>query len=336
MNILLTGNSFHGYDRDNGDALTALGHNVDLLFNNIHGPFNTRKDLPKKLAYGILPTKLNVHRFVNQSVAGYNNSLLERIQSKRYDLVLFIGAKTVTEETLQQIKAPKALWFMDGIQFYDALRPKLQLFDHVFFFEPTDTRNESTALNGRCSTLHLGFNPKRFFPTHAERRYDFSFVGSYYPNRDELLHSVITDSTNAIVIGDFQRSQYDNVKRLNKQRQIPVEQVNELYNASAININVHHRQSVEGLNVRAFEVQGSGNLQLVENQLTAQVFFTDGHDILLYDSPEMFKDKLTFYLQHPELQQKIRENAYANALANHTWKHRMITLLDELKTRSVI
>lgn len=336
MNILLTGNSFHGYDSDNGDALTALGHNVDLLFNNIHGPFNKRWDFPKKLAYGILPNKLNVHRFVDKSVTAYNEAVREHLQRKRYDLILFIGAKTVTEETLQQINVPKALWFMDGIQYYNNVRPKLALFDHVFFFEPTDTRNESAGLNGQCSTLHLGFNPKRFFPTQAERRYDFSFVGSYYPNRDELLHAVITDTTNAIIIGDFHRSQYDNVKRLNKQRQIPIEEVNELYNASVININVHHKQSIEGLNVRTFEVQGSGNLQLVENQLAAQVFFTDEHDILLYDSPEMFRDKLAFYLKHPEFQQKIRENAYANALANHTWKHRMITLLDELKTRSIL
>lgn len=336
MTILLTGNTFHGYDLDLRDALAELGHEVDLLFNNIHGPFNNRKDFGKKLAYGILPGKVRIRTFVHQSIANYNRAILAHVQRKHYDLVLFIGAKTVTEETLQLIRIPKVLWFMDGLPFYPAIRSKLPLFDHVFFFEPTDTIAEHTLLNGRCSTLHLGFNPKRFFPMNVKRQYDFSFVGSYYPNRDELLHSVITDATNAIIIGDFHRSEHDAVKRLNGQRQISVEHVNHLYNASAININVHHRQSIEGLNVRSFEVLGSGNLQLVENQLVAQELFRDGHDILLYDSPESFKDQLQFYLQHPDQQLAIRKHAYETAIAHHTWKHRMETLLEALRTRGVV
>lgn len=336
MRILLTGNSFHGYDSDVRDALTELGHQVTAVFNNIHGPFNTTADFSKKLAYGILPAKAKINWFVNQSVRSYNQTILNLIRKQAFDLVIVIGAKTLTEETLSQISIPKVLWFMDGILFYPQIRPKLNVFDHVFFFEPTDAKREAENLNNRCSTLHLGFNPKRFFPLNIPRKYDFSFVGSYYPNRDELLHSVINDSSKALIIGDFTRSEHESIRKRNTQRQISIGEVNRLYNESAININIHHRQSVEGLNVRTFEVQGSGNLQLVERQAAALEFFKDEHSILLYDSPEEFRDKLHFFLKHPEKQEIIRKNAYTDAQENHTWKHRMMTLFHELQQRSVL
>lgn len=336
MKLLLTGNSFHGYDNDLREALLELGHTVDFLPHNIHGPFNTRADFGKKLAYGVLPAKFNVPFFVNRSVEAYNRKLIELTNKTAYDLVVFIGAKTVTEQTLDHIRSPKVLWFMDGIRFYPKVEPLLRKFDHVFFFEPTDTSDQQEALKNRCSTLHLGFNPKRFFPTNTHRNYAFSFVGSYYPNRDELLKAVVQPEFSGIIIGDFRRSAYEEVKQLNTQQQISISQVNELYNATQININVHHKQSIEGLNVRTFEIQGSGNLQLVERQKVAVELFRDEENILLYDSVEEFRDKMRYYLNHPEQQQFLRANAYTNALQFHTWKHRMEQLLNELQQRHVL
>lgn len=336
MKLLLTGNSFHGYDNDLREALLQLGHKVDFLPHNIHGPFNTKADFGKKIAYGVLPAKFNVSFFVNRSVENYNRKLIGLATKNTYDLVIFIGAKTVSEQTLNQIRIPKALWFMDGIRFYSQVEPKLKVFDHVFFFEPTDTAHQKAVLGDRCSNLHLGFNPKRFFPKNTKRHYAFSFVGSYYPNRDELLKAVIQPELPGIVIGDFRRSAYEEVKRLNTQQQISISQVNELYNDTQININVHHKQSIEGLNVRTFEIQGSGNLQLVERQKVAVELFRDEENILLYDSVEEFRDKMRFYLNHPEKQEVLRANAYENALQHHTWKHRMQEMLTELKNRQVI
>lgn len=336
MKLLLTGNSFHGYDNDIHDALQELGHDVDFLPHNIHGPFNNLTDFGKKIAYGILPAKLNMGSFVNRSVRSYNRRLAALCSANRYDLVIFIGAKTADQETLQSISIPKVLWFMDGIRYYPEVEPKLALFDHVFFFEPTDTADQSGSLNGKCSTLHLGFNPRRFFPTGSLRNYAFSFVGSYYPNRDELLRAIVEPEWKGIIIGDFRRSAYEEVRKLNTQQQVPVSQVNELYNTTQININIHHKQSIEGLNVRTFEIQGSGNLQLVERQKVAAELFRDEENILLYDSIEEFRDKMRFYLTHPETQQRLRSGAYENALQTHTWKHRMEELMVELKRRKVL
>jgi len=336
MRILLTGNTFHGYDDDMLEALESLGHSVDILFNNIHGPYNTMSNFHKKVMYGILPNKLNLNNFISQSINRYNSNLQDLIKKNNYDFVLIIGAKTISEETLNTIKCPKILWFMDGISLHPKVQAKLHLFDFTFFFEPSDSTANMEYLQAKCRPLHLGFNPKRFFPIASNYPLDFSFVGSYYPVRDELLNLIVKKDTNAEIVGDFQRSKYASIKKLNKRRQISIPEVNKLYNQTQVNINIHFHQSVEGLNIRTLEIQGSGNLQLVENQKLATELFIDNENILLYDSTEMLIDKLNFFLKNKDAQNRIRKNAYEHAIKNLTWSHRMQELLDTLKSAQLI
>ena len=63
MRILFTGNLFHNYEADIRDGLLELGHNVDMLFNNIHGPFQIQdvKTIPQWIKYGLLPHKLKIN-----------------------------------------------------------------------------------------------------------------------------------------------------------------------------------------------------------------------------------------------------------------------------------
>lgn len=336
MRILLTGNTFHGYDYDMLEALESLGHNVDILFNNIHGPYNTASNFHKKVIYGILPNKLSFNSFVNNSINNYNKYLQRLVKKNNYDFVLVIGAKTISEETISCIRCPKILWFMDGISLHPKVHAKIHLFDFTFFFEPSDSSANKEYLKGKCRPLHLGFNPRRFFPIASNYPLDFSFVGSYYPVRDELLNLIVTKDTNAEIVGDFQRSKYDSIKKLNKRRQISIDEVNKLYNRTQVNINIHFHQSVEGLNIRTLEIQGSGNLQLVEKQKLATELFTDEKNILLYDSTEMLVNKLNYYLKNKDQQNRIRKNAYEHAISHLTWAHRMQELIDTLKSVQIL
>ena len=90
------------------------------------------------------------------------------------------------------------------------------------------------------------------------------------------------------------------------------------------------------MNVRTFEILGSGNIQFVENQKAALELFKDGENILFYDSPEMLQKKFDYYSSKPELLERIRKNAYNVAIANHTWKNRMEEMILILKTEKVI
>lgn len=336
MKILLTGDLFHNYDKDILEATIELGHEVDFLFNNLHGPFNLLKNFHKKLAFGILPNKLGIHFFVKQNVKRYNKTIQRLTSMHNYDLIVFIGGRTIEQNQLAQIKSPKVLWFMDGIELNPHVKVKLSLFDYVFFFEPTDTTNYKSILNNKCSSLHLGFNPKRFYPINSSFKYDFSFIGSYYDVRNDLLSKIVKEDSKGLIIGDYHRSNNPIIKKLNTRKQIEIAEVNEIYNQSIFNLNIHHVQSKEGMNVRTFEILGSGNIQFVENQKAALELFKDGENILFYDSPEMLQKKFDYYSSKPELLERIRKNAYNVAIANHTWKNRMEEMILILKTEKVI
>jgi len=253
------------------------------------------------------------------------------LETTNYQLVLFIGAKTVFEETLTAIKTPKVLWFMDGVKYYPELIEKFRLFDHLFIFEPTDKELLVDFSKDKISTLDLGFNKNRFYPKKEEFIYDFSFIGSYYKNREETLIHVVNELKNGIIIGDFNKSNNKKINSINWKSQITIDKTNTLFNQSRNNINIHHSQSIEGLNVRTFEILGSGNLQFVENKKNALNFFEDGKHLVFYSSKEELVDKQKFYLNNEIIANKIRENGYKVAIKHHTWKNRLEYLLKTSK-----
>ncbi len=334
MKILLTGNIFHGYDLDLQDAIEELGHETVLLFNNIQGPFNVLRDLNKKIIYGILPSKYNVNYFKTKSIEKYNQDILKLIKNNNFDLVIFIGGKTVFEETLNNIKIPKVLWFMDGIKYYDFLIPKFKLFDKLFFFEPTDISFLKNKYDS--SLLNLGFSKKRFFPINFKKKYDLSFIGSYYENRNSLLARMSDYQYESIIIGDFKKSKNEWIKKKNLKQQITIQETNQIFNTSKININIHHQQSIEGLNVRSFELLGTGNVQILENKKVAMELFDDGINCIFYENENEFVDKINFYLKNDTLLENIRKNAYEIAVNNHTWNHRIQEMLTNLNENKII
>lgn len=338
MKILLTGNIFHEYHHDISFGLSELGHEVDCCFNNIHGPYHRLVDLHKKVGYGILPAKLNIHLFRNRSINHYNQQLLKLYSKNQYDLVIVISGKTISEETLHQFKCPKVLWMLDSIRTYPEVAEKLSSLDYLFLFEPTDIaylKDKNQTLSAH--PLMPAFNPKKFFPLKAERVHDVSFIGSFYANREPFLGELgRMNIHNPMIVGGFRKSNDKDLKRINKVRQITFSEANTLFNKSKINLNIHHPQSIEGLNPRTFEIMASGSVQLMDRKIKAVELFREDQEVLFYTSLEEFREKINFFLKHESKLETIRQNAYQVAIRNNTWKHRMEEMITVLKKQGVL
>jgi spore maturation protein CgeB len=333
MKVLLTGNLFHDYEIDIKSGIEELGHNVDMIFNNIHGPFHFRniKTIPSWLKYGVLPDKFNVNYFIDRSVEHYNKAVQEKIKRGAYDILLVVGGKTISVETLNMFKGRKLFWFLDGLPRYPYIHPKLSCFDDIFVFEPTDVEYVREEFDLTARFLSVAFNPKKFFKkSNSVPQYDFSFVGSYYPKRDEYLSSISDISDNFCIYGDFFRSKTKTLRKRNTKVNAAPAEVNELFNASKININIHHAQSRKGLSPRTFEILGAGGFEIVERQEIGLVFFEGDKHLVFYDSIDEFRDKCNYYLKHDNERTKIAEAGYQIALQNHTWKNRIGEMFNHL------
>jgi len=325
MKILLTGNLFHDYENDIKHGLEVLGHEVDMVFNNIHGPFHFRdvKTIPYWLKFGFLPDKFNINYFINDSIEQYNKAVQNKIKHHVYDALLVIGGKTISVETLSKFPGRKIFWFLDALPRYIEIHHKLPYYNNIFVFEPSDVEYAKENYNLDVTFLSVGFSPKKYFKiSNATKKYDYSFVGSYYPKRDEYLTEIIRVSDKFCIYGDFFRSKNKALKRKNEKISVHPMMVNELYNATKVNINIHHTQSKKGLSPRTFEILGSGGFEIVERQEMGLVYFEEDKHIVFYDSVDEFRDKCKYYLNKDREREKIAEAGYKIVLQNHTWKSR--------------
>jgi len=98
------------------------------------------------------------------------------------------------------------------------------------------------------------------------------------------------------------------------------------YSEARIGFN---RSVKNDVNMRVFETLGCGTL-LVTNDLREngqeELFESDRH-LVTYRGPEELVDKLRFYLSNEEARENMAQAGHAEAVARHTYRHRMQSVL---------
>jgi GT2 family glycosyltransferase/2-polyprenyl-3-methyl-5-hydroxy-6-metoxy-1,4-benzoquinol methylase/tetratricopeptide (TPR) repeat protein len=100
------------------------------------------------------------------------------------------------------------------------------------------------------------------------------------------------------------------------------------YSASKL---VFNRSVRDDVNMRVFEALACGSL-LLTNDLAGQgqaELFRDGVHLATFRDAEELLDKARFYLAREEVRERVAAAGRAEALANHTYRHRMERLLAE-------
>lgn len=330
MRVLISGNLFHDYEHSLKRAFESLGHDVHLTFLNFEGPFTATKDFQKWLKFGFLPHKLGLDVFKQRSVDLYNKRLERLIKTQKFDLILVVKGLSIDENVLRNFTGPKVLWVLDSIKRFPKIQQALDSYDRIYSYEASDISFCASKLGRKIQNLPVGFDPLWYSPARLNVKYDVSFVGGRKPNREDFIKTII-DETPMALIGDFYKSKNKVIRASVVRRRADHKFINDLYNLTRVNLNIHKPQSDEGVNPRFFEILGSGGgVQFVEPKKGASEFL-DGIDLVYYSSKEEFLDKLKFYLKHQETCKKISESGRAKVLNGHTWSHRVKTILDDLK-----
>ena len=105
-----------------------------------------------------------------------------------------------------------------------------------------------------------------------------------------------------------------------------------IYSASRI---VFNRSIGNDVNMRVFEAVACGSL-LVTNDLAENgqaELFQDGVHLATYQDAEEMLEKIRHYLEHDDRREAIASAGRAEAIARHTYRHRMGRLLAEAETR---
>jgi len=83
-----------------------------------------------------------------------------------------------------------------------------------------------------------------------------------------------------------------------------------------------------GVNARTFEVAGCGAFQICEYRPGIKDFFKIDKEIVTYKTLKELRDKVEYYLAHPEERTEISNRAYKKAQQEHTYYKRLEKLID--------
>jgi spore maturation protein CgeB len=278
-------------------------------------------------------------------------SLIKTARDYRPDLVLVLKGETLSPETIDKMKqvtgSPVAVWHVD-----DPFELKRRLgwldqveclphFDQVFIFDHSyfaELKNEKVK---RASFLPCAADPALYHPQEmfeSERRlYEaaVSLVGVYFDSRGRIVEGLVKEpglrmwgpgwgSFLVNHLGEEGRARFQG-------EELAPEQVAKVYAASTINLNSHHVQSKQGgLNTRAFEIPAAGGFQLMDYVPGMEELLEPGREVAVYKTSQELPELVQRYLKDSDGRKRIARAGHERVLAQHTYRHRMATVLNSL------
>lgn len=103
-----------------------------------------------------------------------------------------------------------------------------------------------------------------------------------------------------------------------------------LYATAKINLNIFHPQCVSAPNPRVYDVLACGGFLLTSHNPGLEDEFVIGEDLDVFHSPDELRDKINYYLSHPDERRQIAQNGKQKALANCAYSDRMTLFFSAL------
>ena len=186
-------------------------------------------------------------------------------------------------------------------------------FDHVFVM--FNRQHIGVFRQAGCRNvewLPAACDPDIHICTGADKAYDVGFVGQtlrqWHPDRVRLLERL-------------QEAGFDvhiDTKILQEMALV--------FNRSRIILN---RSLKQDLNMRVFEALSTGSLLLTDRlpaESGLELLFKDREQLVLYDEDNL-EQLVAYYLEHPEERERTAARGRTEALAHHTYRHRVRQIL---------
>jgi len=266
-----------------------------------------------------------------------NKKLIGVVRSLRPDVLLLLKGKTVTPDTLWEIRKKTGTLIVNVFPdnpiymgMFEAIVPC-----HYFFVKDTyvlDTLRKAGLKNvfylPQCTdpAVHrpVGLSDADRFRYGAE----LSLIGSRYPYRVIFLEQLIefkpalwgrgwTKVSNREMAGLYRGT---DIRGTEKAKAI---------SGTAISLNLHHPlNDIDGVNRRTYDIAGCGGFQLADYKRDMEKVFKVNEEIICYKTIEELKKLIPYYLNHPDERSQIAGAAHERVIKEHTYDHRAKQILE--------
>ncbi|MBN2141364.1 MAG: glycosyltransferase [Desulfovibrionaceae bacterium] len=277
-----------------------------------------------------------------------SQAVLAKVETFEPDLVLALAQAPLTRQALKRLRRDKvatAMWFVEDCRlftYWQAFAPLYDVFAVIqkgSFFENLNEIGQKNVLYLPLAAQPDVHRPLDLTPAEARRfGSDLSFMGAGYPNR-RLAFRELTGFGLRIWGTEWEGDHVLWPLVQMAGARVSTEDCVRIFNATKVNLNLHSsvdpKQAVgsgDFVNPRTFELAACGAFQLVDRrELLAEAF--DQDELATFGSIEELKDKIAYFLAHPDEREAFAHRARARALREHTYQARMDRLLEFVSER---
>jgi len=271
-----------------------------------------------------------------------SNALLSEAGAMQPDIILVQKGELIPPSAILRLKdicnATTAVWHSDSPFDVETssieLVQSLQFYDYAFVFDPYYVPAMRQAGAMRSSYLPLACDPGVHRPSDLSasmrRRLGSGvcFVGNYQgaESKRTRLMAALAKYDLRIWGSGWNKAPDARLREKWSGTALYGLDMAQVYSASDIVVNVHHRQSIQGCNMRTFEAPACGAFTLTDRLSCLYDFFSPD-EIVDYSDEADACSKVEYYLAHPDARMEIAKRCQRRVVDNHTYRHRMASLL---------
>lgn len=219
-----------------------------------------------------------------------DSQIIKIAKTQIYDLIFFCKCNGMDVNVINwcnQYDTKTFLWYMDPLNgnYNDELIKKIKAADYVGVAK-WEVYLKAKEINPNTHFLIEGFDPKWDFPIRSEKRYDISFIGNPYGDRQRWL-----DRVNATVLSD--RYNIGHAKAVGQTK---------------INLNF---TGGGGPSDRAYKILAAGGFLLSQDYSHMDKYgLVPGKDFAMFNSESELLRKCEYYWSHDDERDKIAKHGF--------------------------
>lgn len=318
------------------DALKDLGHTVAVFeAPSYHSAFSSLKSLRIRSE--------RLEQLENGFLNVVSQAVVAQAEAFEPDLVLTMAQAPLNRAALKKLERDgvrTAMWFVEDYRLFTYWRAFAPYYDLFFVIQKEPFLSELVEAGvSKASYLPLAALPSFHRPyeltLEEKKKYasPLSFLGAGYPNRRVAFRQLLQHGLK-IWGSDWEGESVLQKAIQAKGARIEPEEAVKIFNAAAININLHSSVQANKLvsggdfvNPRTFEIAACRAFQLVdERTLLPELFAPD--ELCCFTTMAELQEMIPYYLEHPEERLRIATRGYEKVLAAHTYQHRMQSLIE--------
>jgi spore maturation protein CgeB len=204
----------------------------------------------------------------------------------------------------------------------------------LILFKDRDAVRKYSGLGLNAHLLHEAMNPLWHKPLAEQANDQVVIAGNWYGFRQFLVRELMARGVHAGLYGSPPpRWSFDEIRRQHTGRYLAREEKSRVFGEGLACLNSTSPAEGDSLNCRAFEIAGAGGLQLLEYRGVAAECFEPNRELFMFTSIADILDYLDRAKRSPREIREVRLAGARRALAEHTYQHRLLRMIDLLEFR---